>query len=370
MTEIKVFIIDDSALVRQSLKELLAGEPTINVLGAAPDPIFALERMGHAWPDVIILDIEMPRMDGITFLKKIMQENPTPVIICSSLAEKGAQITLDALHYGALEIITKPKIGLKEFFEESREILVTAVRNAALVDMHRVKKMANIIATAKPFRADIKTIARDSRQIERESRLQHDKYNIEYTTDKVVAIGTSVGGTQALEVLLPSLPITCPGIVIVQHMPEKFTTAFANRLNRISEIEVREAASGDRILPGLALIAPGNKHLVLERSGAQYVAGVKDGPLVRRHRPSVDVLFRSVAKNAGKNALGIIMTGMGNDGAAGMEDLHNTGAQTIAQNEETSIVFGMPNEAIKKNAVDKVVPLDQISAEILKYYRG
>lgn len=366
MPKIKVLIVDDSAVVRQTIKEMLEFDSQIEVIGTAPDPIFAMDRMQKSWPDVIILDVEMPRMDGITFLKKIMSERPTPVIMCSTLTEKGAQITLDALSSGAMDIITKPKIGAKSFLQEEREHFVQSVKSAAKTDMVKVHNVQTMIKSKSAVS-----------EIQISAKLTADAVlsaasisNVQQTTDKVVAIGTSAGGTQALEVVLTALPIEVPGIVIVQHMPEKFTTAFAQRLNSISNIEVREAENGDRVRTGLALIAPGNKHMLLKRSGAQYHVEVKDGPLVSRHRPSVDVLFRSVAKFSGQNALGIIMTGMGDDGAAGMLEMHDAGVSTVAQNEETCVVFGMPNEAIKRGGVDKVLPLDKIAVEIIRYFRN
>ncbi len=355
-THIKVLIVDDSAVVRQVLTEVLAQAPDIEIIGAASDPIFAIERMRAQWPDVIVLDVEMPRMDGITFLKKIMAERPTPVVICSTLTEKGAETTMQALAAGAASIIPKPKMGLKQFLQDSAEDLVGAVRAAAQVNVRRLVPTATMPRVAPKLSADAILPASVQAMAE--------------TTDRVIAIGTSTGGTQALEAVLTALPRVCPGIVIVQHMPEKFTEAFANRLNGLCQLEVREAKGGDRVMPGLALIAPGGRHMLLKRSGAQYHVDVIDGPLVSRHRPSVDVLFRSVAKCAGKNALGIIMTGMGDDGAHGLKELHDLGARTLAQDEATCVVYGMPKEAVKLGAVDRVLPLDEIHLEIVKTMRG
>jgi two-component system chemotaxis response regulator CheB len=353
---IKVLIVDDSAVVRQVLTEVLAQDPGIEVIGAASDPVFAMERMRTQWPDVIVLDVEMPRMDGITFLKKIMAERPTPVVICSTLTEKGAETTMQALAAGATSIIPKPKMGLKRFLQDSAEDLVSAVRAAAHANVRRLVPTANMPRVQPKLSAD--AILPASAQAMAE------------TTDRVVAIGTSTGGTQALEMVLTALPRVCPGIVIVQHMPEKFTEAFANRLNGLCRLEVREAKSGDRVMPGRALIAPGGRHMLLKRSGAQYHVDVIDGPLVSRHRPSVDVLFRSVAKCAGKNALGIIMTGMGDDGAHGLKELHDMGARTLAQDEATCVVYGMPKEAVKLGAVDRVLPLGEIHLEIIRTMQG
>jgi len=349
---IKVLIVDDSAVVRQVLTAVLTQDPGIEVMGAASDPVFAMERMRAQWPDVLVLDVEMPRMDGITFLKKIMSERPTPVVICSTLTEQGAETTMQALAAGATSIIPKPKMGLKRFLQDSAEDLVSAVRAAAQANVRRLVPPANPVPVAPKLSAD--AILPASAQAMAE------------TTDRVVAIGTSTGGTQALELVLTSLPRVCPGIVIVQHMPEKFTGAFASRLNGLCRIEVREAAAGDRVMPGCALIAPGGRHMLLKRSGAQYHVDVIDGPLVSRHRPSVDVLFRSVAKCAGKNALGIIMTGMGDDGAHGLKELHDMGGRTLAQDEASCVVYGMPKEAIKLGAVDRVLPLADIHMEIVR----
>jgi two-component system chemotaxis response regulator CheB len=352
LAHIKVLIVDDSAVVRQVLTEVLAQDPGIEVIGAASDPIFAMERMRAQWPDVIVLDVEMPRMDGITFLKKIMAERPTPVVICSTLTLKGAETTMQALAAGATSIVPKPTMGLKRFLQDSAKDLVGAVKAAAQANVRRLVPRANPPAVAPKLSAD--------------AILPLSSVAMAETTDRVVAIGTSTGGTQALEAVLTLLPRVCPGIVIVQHMPEKFTEAFANRLNGLCQLEVREAKAGDRVMPGRALIAPGGRHMLLKRSGAQYHVDVIDGPLVSRHRPSVDVLFRSVAKCAGKNALGIIMTGMGDDGAHGLKELHDQGARTLAQDEASCVVYGMPKEAVKLGAVDRVLPLDEIHLEIIR----
>ncbi|EMJ89511.1 chemotaxis response regulator protein-glutamate methylesterase [Leptospira kirschneri serovar Pomona] len=343
---IQVFIIDDSAVVRQVLTQILNKDPEIEIIGFASDPIFAFEKLSSIWPDVFILDIEMPRMDGISFLKKIMSEKPTPVIICSSLAEKESETAVLAMKLGAVDVIEKPKIGLKNFLEESEILFIDSVRAAsnARIKIHS-------------FQND------DSKFFEnhKQSKADFSKIN---TTDKLIAIGTSTGGTQALEFILTQLNVHCPGIVIVQHMPEKFTETFANRLNQICKIQIKEAKDGDRIQLGSAYIAPGNKHMEIFLSGAQFHIRVLDGPLVNRHRPSVDTLFHSVAKIAGKNAKGIIMTGMGNDGANGLLKMKQSGAHTIAQDETSCVVFGMPKEAILKGAVDTILPLSKIVGEV------
>ncbi|AVV49762.1 protein-glutamate methylesterase/protein-glutamine glutaminase [Leptospira santarosai] len=339
---IRVFIIDDSAVVRQVLAQILNKDPEIEIIGFASDPIFASERLSSVWPDVFILDVEMPRMDGISFLKKIMSERPTPVILCSTLAEKESETAVLAMKLGAIDIIEKPKIGLKNFLEESEVLFTDSVKAASAA---RIK-----------FHQD-----GESTENHRQTKADFSKIS---TTDKLIAIGTSTGGTQALEYILTQLDVRCPGIVIVQHMPEKFTETFANRLNQICEIQVKEAKDGDRIQLGSAYIAPGNKHMEIYLSGAQFHVRVLEGPLINRHRPSVDVLFNSVAKVAGKNAKGIIMTGMGNDGANGLLKMRQTGAFTIAQDETSCVVFGMPKEAILKGAVDTILPLSKIVREV------
>lgn len=367
MKAIRVFIVDDSAVVRQVLAAILSAEPDIQVMGSASDPIFALDKLTRDWPDVIVLDVEMPRMDGITFLRKIMAERPTPVVICSSLTERGAETSMQAMSAGAVEIITKPKIGLKDFLLDSSMQLILAVRAAA---------QANVISLrtfSKPQAGRLQNPAPANPHLKNQTPNIQDDYPSQETTshamakttERIVAIGTSTGGTQALEVVLVNLPRVCPGIVIVQHMPEKFTASFAERLNTLCQIEVREAKNNDRVIPGLALIAPGGKHMVVKRSGAFYHVEVADGPLVNRHRPSVDVLFRSVAKFAGRNATGIIMTGMGDDGARGLKEMSDAGAMTVGQDEQTCVVYGMPKEAVKLGAVKRVLPLQDIRLAIL-----
>ena len=351
LNAIKVLVVDDSAVVRKVLGAMLENAPGIRLLHAVADPLLAIERMKQAWPDVIVLDVEMPRMDGITFLRKIMTERPTPVVICSTLTEQGAKTTLEALAAGAVAIVTKPKLGLKQFLQDAADDLVSTVREAARANVRRLASRAALPPVAAKLTADAILPPGAGRAMTQ-------------TTERVVAIGTSTGGTQALEEVLTALPRVTPGIVIVQHMPEKFTAAFAARLDSVCRIAVKEAEHNDRVVPGRALIAPGGKHMVLRRSGAQYHVDVVDGPLVNRHRPSVDVLFRSVAKCAGANAVGIIMTGMGDDGAAGLLEMRNAGARTVAQDEESCVVFGMPKEAIKRGGVDKTVPLSAMWREI------
>ena len=355
MKKINVLVVDDSAVVRQVLQGILESDSSIHVIAAASDPLFAMEKMKKQWPDVIVLDVEMPRMDGITFLKKIMAERPTPVVICSSLTVKGTETTVQALAAGAVDIITKPQVGLKNFLHTSALQLIGAVKAAAAARVGKIRPSARAEVQAAPkLSADAILSAPSS-------------HSMAKTTERIVAIGTSTGGTQALEKVLTALPRVSPGIVIVQHMPEKFTASFAERLNSMCEVEVKEARHNERVIPGLVLLAPGGKHMLLKRSGAYYHVEVIDGPVVNRHCPSVDVLFRSVAKFAGKNALGIIMTGMGDDGARGLKEMHDAGALTIAEDESSCVVYGMPKEAVKLGAVDKSITLESIAAEIMRF---
>ncbi|WP_269532602.1 chemotaxis response regulator protein-glutamate methylesterase [Chitinimonas sp. BJYL2] len=376
---INVLIVDDSAVVRQVISDELARESDIKVIGAAADPLFAMERMKLQWPDVIVLDIEMPRMDGITFLKKLMAERPTPVVICSSLTEKGAAVTLEALSSGALGIITKPSIGVRDFLQDSSADLIHAIRAAhAASGRLRMLRPLNTPAPASrpapqdtpPPRAVGAPMSFVSEKIQT-PKLSADAIldapngvPMHSVTERIVALGVSTGGVQALEQVLPALSVDCPGLAIVQHMPEKFTATFAQRLNGLCKIEVKEAENNDRMMRGRALIAPGGKHLLVKRGPSHYYVEVVDGPLVSRHRPSVDVLFRSVAKCAGKNALGIIMTGMGDDGAKGLKEMRDMGATTYAQDEASCIVFGMPKEALRIGATEQVASLTEIPGVI------
>ena len=344
--EIKVLIVDDSAVVRKVMSAILDRDPDIRVIGTAHDPIFAIDKMRREWPDVVTLDVEMPRMDGITFLRQLMAERPTPVVICSSLTTENAETTLQALAAGAVSIITKPTLGVQDFLNDSSHDLVAAIKSAARANMGAIQRSTQ-------RRAEVRDPATP-------------RLAMAQTTERIVAIGTSTGGTIALELLLTELPRVSPGIVIVQHMPEMFTAAFAARLNTLCEISVQEAKNGQRVLPGLALIAPGGKHMQLARSGAQYIVEVKDGPPVNRHRPSVDVLFRSVAKYAGRNAMGVIMTGMGDDGARGLKEMHDAGAYTLAQDEASCVVYGMPKEAVKHGAIDRSLPLTALAGAITR----
>jgi two-component system, chemotaxis family, protein-glutamate methylesterase/glutaminase len=352
MKKIRVLVVDDSALVRSALVEIFNSDPDIEVMGTASDPYIAAKKIQQEVPDVISLDIEMPRMDGLTFLRKLMSQHPIPVVVISSLTQKGTQTAIKALEYGAVEIMLKPQFSSRQTIEESRIKLCDIIKAAALSRIRRKTIAAKPITVQPKLSADavipiVKT------------------YNLPKTSDIVVSVGASTGGTEALRVFLESMPPDAPGIVIVQHMPEHFTRSFADRLNDLCKISVKEAEDGDAVLQGRALIAPGNKHLLLRRSGAKYFVEVKDGPLVNRHRPSVDVLFRSTALYAGSNAIGVIMTGMGDDGAKGLLEMKEAGAKTIAQDEKSCVVFGMPKEAIKLGASDFVLPLEQIANQVL-----
>ncbi len=354
MEKIKVFIIDDSALMRQVLSDLLKADPQITVIGTAADPFIAAKKLASEAPDVITLDIEMPRMDGLTFLKKLMAQHPVPVVVISSLTARGSESALRALEYGAVEVMKKPDLLKGQEMEEVRMRLIDTIKAAKSSRIKRRGNAAPAQQTAPKYSADAVLSA-----VSRSSMLR--------TTEKVVAVGASTGGTEALRVFLTSLPLDSPGILIVQHMPELFTKSFAKRLDELSKISVKEAENGDTVIRGRALIAPGNKHMLLKRSGARYYVEVVDGPLVNRHRPSVDVLFRSVASYAGKNSLGVIMTGMGDDGAKGLLEMKQAGAHTIAQDEKSCVVFGMPKEAIKLEAANKILPLELISAHVLAH---
>ncbi|MFG3692277.1 chemotaxis response regulator protein-glutamate methylesterase [Stutzerimonas stutzeri] len=346
---IKVFIVDDSALVRQVLSACLENNPNIEVIGQAADPLFALEKMQRNWPDVLVLDVEMPRMDGITFLRKLMAERPTPTIICSTLTEAGASITLEAFAAGAVGVFTKARLGLKDSLLQLSSDLIKQIQQAAATRPRVAPARAAVPMPARPAEPAGSALT---------------------TTDRVVALGTSTGGTQALELVLKQLRVDSPGIVIVQHMPEKFTAAFAQRLDSLCQIEVREARHLDRVRSGLALVAPGGKHMQLKRSGAQYFVEVLDGPPVNRHKPSVDVLFRSVARHAGHNALGVIMTGMGDDGARGLLAMREAGARTVAQDEASCVVFGMPKEALLIGAAQSTEALENLPRLITDYARA
>lgn len=343
-------IIDDSALVRETLTRIFSSDPQIEVISTAADPFIAVQKLRQLVPDVITLDIEMPRMDGLTFLKKLMQKHPIPVLIISSLTEKNSPSAVRALEWGAVEIYHKPPLGTKIALEEAQIQLCDLVKASALVKNKQIR------------------IQNDNAKYSSEAVISKaGATGMIQTTDKIVAIGASTGGTEALRQILEKLPPNAPGIAIVQHMPEVFTRHFAERLDQLCKISVKEAEDGDSVIRGRALIAPGNKHMLIKRSGARYYVEIKSGPLVNRHRPSVDVLFRTAAMYAGKNSVGIILTGMGADGAEGLLEMKRAGAKTIAQDKQTSVVFGMPQEAIKRNAAVDILPLLKIPLHISKY---
>jgi two-component system chemotaxis response regulator CheB len=349
---IKVLIVDDSAVIRQVLSDILNEDPAIEVIGTAADPFIAADKMRQQVPDVITLDIEMPRMDGLTFLRKIMSQRPIPVIICSGLTQKGAEASLKAIQYGAVEIIGKPRLGARQFIEESKLQICDTVKAAAQAKVKIRQTGLEQIQYSPKHTADVvlaKPVAGKALT----------------STERVVAIGASTGGTEALRVFLQQLPPDAPAVVVVQHMPKAFTASFAQRLNELCKVSVREAEHGDAVLPGQVLIAPGDQHLLLKRKAGRYFVELKDGPLVRRHRPSVDVLFRSAATSAGSNAIGVIMTGMGDDGAQGLLELNQAGGVTMAQDEESCVVFGMPKEAIKLKAVEQILPLNHLAPAVL-----
>jgi two-component system chemotaxis response regulator CheB len=356
---IGVLIVDDSAVVRQVLSARLRENPGIDVIGAVPDPIFAMEHMNKAWPDVVVLDLEMPRMDGLTFLRKIMEVRPTPVVICSTLTQRNAEVSMEALASGAVSVIAKPETGLKKFIEDDGGDIVAAVRAAAAAGQRRRNRAVPAVAAAAVAPAMKRTLLTAPSAPRPRS--------LATTAERLIAIGTSTGGTQALEVVLPRLAPGGPGVVVVQHMPEKFTAAFAARLDTMCRVHVREAQDGDPVLPGHVLVAPGGRHLEVVRMDTRFRVRVFDGPPVNRHRPSVDVLFRSVAKAAGPDALGVIMTGMGDDGARGLLEMHRAGAFTVAQDEATCVVHGMPREAVALGAVHREAPLSSI-AEVIQQH--
>ena len=351
---IKVLIIDDSALIRKVLTGILNSARDIEVVGTAPDPYIARDKIKALNPDVLTLDVEMPKMDGISFLSNLMRLRPMPVVMISSLTEKGADVTLQALELGAIDFISKPKLDLAEGLEAYTNEIIEKVRIAAKAKV-RSYPVAKLIVNQK-YSADAIIKTRKSRK--------HFK-----TTEKIVAIGASTGGTEAIKEVLSVLPANSPGIVITQHIPESFSKPFAERMDRSSAMTVFEATDGQQILAGHIYIAPGDRHMVIERSGARYVCRLHDGPPVNRHRPSVDVMFRSVAQNVGPNAVGVLLTGMGNDGALGLKEMHDAGASTIIQDEKTSVVWGMPGEAFRMGAVDTIEPIDKIAECILKTIR-
>ena len=358
-SKVRVLIVDDSASVRQTLSDILSSDRDVEVIGTAADPFIAARRILEETPDVITLDVEMPRMDGITFLRKLMAQHPIPVVMCSSLTEQGSETLMQALEAGAVDVILKPRVDLRAGLQEAHD------------------RICDVIKAAARARLKNRPLPQDHRPREPAPKLSADVIlpaprggAMARTTESVICIGASTGGTESLRQVLEALPVDSPGIVIVQHMPEKFTAAFARRLDSLCQVKVKEAEDGDSVLRGHVLIAPGNHHMLLQRSGARYRVAIKDGPLVSRHRPSVDVLFRSAAHWAGANAVGIIMTGMGDDGAKGLLEMRQAGAATMAQDEDSCIVFGMPKEAIALGAAERVVTLSAIASHILKLGAG
>lgn len=353
---VKVFVVDDSAVVRQALAHMLAGNAEIELIGSAPNPLLAMDMIRKNPPDVLLLDIEMPGMDGLTFLRQIMAGTPIPTVICSTLSTAGSKIALEALSAGAVAVLAKPKLGVKQFLDESRREMIQTLKTAA--------RSRPRIRTGQSDATGAAGAGNLARSVGARTGLGNVHA---FAMNKPVVIGSSTGGTQALEVILMSLPADAPGIAITQHMPEKFTAMYAQRLNGICAMNVREAKDGDRLERGVVLIAPGGRHMQVRKAAGQYYMSVVDGPPVNRHKPSVDVLFRSASECAGRDVLGIILTGMGDDGARGMKVLHDGGARTIAQNEETCVVFGMPKEAIKLQAVDDILPLESVARAILQF---
>ena len=355
---IKVLIVDDSALVRQVLTEMLNSAPDIEVVGTAQDPYVARERIKSLNPDVLTLDVEMPRMDGVTFLRNLMRLRPMPVVMVSTLTEKGADITFQALELGAVDFVSKPKTDIAHTLDDYAEEIITKVRTAAGA---RVQALAH-----KPSVAGEVSERRTADAVLGKTAPAHHFR----TTDRILAIGASTGGTEAIKAVLMRLPADTPGTVITQHIPEAFSAPFAKRMDGVSAMTVCEAEDGQQIVTGHAYIAPGSQHLMVERDGARYICRLNDGPAVNRHKPSVDVLFRSVAQNVGSNAMAVLLTGMGDDGARGMQEMKEAGAPTIAQDEKSSVVWGMPGEAVKLGCVDSVLSLTRIPEHILQRLKG
>lgn len=352
MGKLKVLIIDDSALVRRLLGEILSEDPELEVVGAATDPISARDKIKALNPDVLTLDVEMPKMDGLTFLSNLMRLRPMPVVMVSSLAEANAAVTLEALELGAVDFVTKPKVDLAHTLRDFGDEIIRKVKHAARVRVKPRVVAPKVVATTEKHTADIVLPARPSRQFR--------------TTERLVAIGASTGGTEAIKEMLLRMPADGPIVVIAQHIPPVFSKAFADRLDRTVPMAVQEAVDGQQLLPGHAYVAPGGLHLLVTRDGARYVGRLSEAPPVNRHRPSVDVLFRSVAQEVGRNAVGVILTGMGDDGARGLKELRDSGAYTIAQDEASSVVWGMPGEAVRLGGADEVLPLEEIPRRVMK----
>jgi two-component system chemotaxis response regulator CheB len=370
MNKIKVLVVDDSALVRQMMQQMLNSDPQIEVVGAASDPYVARDMIKQLHPDVLTLDVEMPRMDGVSFLRNLMRLHPLPVVMVSSLTERGADVTLEAMDLGAVDFVTKPKIDLAHTFENYAEEICRKVKMASRVSRDMLARQYARYAANREVKPKVEVMptVKVTEKFSADAVIQKQVTPAKHfkTTDKIIAIGASTGGTEAIKEVLMRLPATCPGIVISQHIPAAFSEPFANRMNTVSPMTVFHAQDGQQILPGHVYIAPGDKHLLVERDGARYVVRLNDGPPVNRHKPSVDVMFRSVAQNCGVNAVGVILTGMGADGAMGLKEIQEAGAPTIAQDQKTSVVWGMPGEAVKLAAADKILPLEAIPKQILE----
>lgn len=351
---IKVLIVDDSALVRQLLTSILESDSGIKVVGVASDPYIAREKIKQLNPDVLTLDVEMPRMDGVTFLGNLMRLRPMPVLMVSTLTEKGAEITFRALENGAVDFVAKPKLDIAQQLPDYAEEIITKVKTAAKSRVRAIEKRSTPIAASVIQKYPVDVVL--SKQSERHFR----------TTERIIGIGASTGGTEAIKDVIAVLPPDMPGIVVSQHIPEAFSGPFANRLNTITALNVMEAKDGQKILPGHVYIAPGNRHLLVKRDGARYICNLNDGQPVNRHKPSVDVMFRSLAQNAGPNAIALMLTGMGDDGAEGMGEMKQAGSHTIAQDEKSSVVWGMPGEAFKRGYVDEVLPLSKIAKRLIE----
>jgi two-component system chemotaxis response regulator CheB len=362
--KIRVLIVDDSASVRLTLSDIISSDPELEVMATAADPYVAVERIKQQVPDVIFLDIELPKMDGLTFLRKLMAQRPIPVVICSSLTQAGSDTLMQALEAGAVDVVTKPRVDTAQFLQDSAMRICDAAKAAAHANLKGLRK-------APPPRMVVEAKLTADAVIPEFSAMRKANLAAKMPlTEPIIAIGASTGGTEALREVLEALPADAPAIVIVQHMPENFTNAFARRLNGTCRITVKEAEDGDLVMPGRALIAAGNQHMLLRRAGTRYTVNIVGGPHVSRHRPSVDVLFRSAAQNAGRNAMGVLLTGMGDDGARGLLEMKEAGAFTVAQDEETSVVFGMPKEAIQRGAAQKVLPLGRVAGEIMAQARA
>jgi two-component system, chemotaxis family, protein-glutamate methylesterase/glutaminase len=359
--KIRVLIVDDSASVRTRLSEIISADPDLEVMATASDPYVAVERIRQEVPDVMFLDLEMPRMDGLTFLRKLMAQRPIPTVICSSITQEGSDALLQALEAGAVDVVTKPRLDTAQWLQDSSMRICDAAKAAAHAKIRGgPRRQAPQQTTEVKLTADA-VLAPLS--VSRVAALRAKMP----ATAPLVCIGASTGGTEALREVLQGLPVDSPAIVVVQHMPEKFTNAFARRLDSICGVEVKEAEDGDVVRGGLVLIAPGNRHMILHRAGARFTVKIVDGPQVARHRPSVDVLFRSAAQSAGRNAMGMLLTGMGDDGARGLLEMREMGSHTVAQDEESSVVFGMPKEAIERGAAAKVLPLSRMASEIVTH---